>query len=987
MFNSSRFSWLHFTDLHVGVTGSNYLWPDVVDEILIDLEKLHKQSGPWDAIFFTGDLTQKGTESEFQQLTQTLNHIREHIAALGSDPIFLAVPGNHDLVRPDSQIKTSVDHLGANWATDPDLRNIFWTKPESQVREVVREAFTNWQTWSETGIDWERCTDVRKGGLLPGDFAATIETGNIRIGILGLNTAALQLKGGNYFGRLSLDAKQLEPLFPKGINSWAKDHDACILLTHHPSDWLDREGRNALNTPIWPPGRFALHLCGHQHEPYDLTQSVGGAQPKTILIGRSLFGMEYWGEQETRLHGYSVGVIEFNDRRQLRIWPRSGYLQQGGSWRLDKDISVSTEADEGMAARDLNASPRAKLAKKLVFQPKLTGWFEVTKAFLAEKKRTLSDEELALFFNGQEPSWEHAMAEPDQLPRRRVVREVVEVLQTRGIPLLVRLIGAGGEGKSMALRQIAASLSLSGKRVFYREDEGKTLIEELLKLPDNEMYFLISDDAEQIAAEAFIVIKTLQGKSKRNICWILAARDTDWKASFQYRVEPPWSPYIEEWPESIRRNRLFPMDKAEAQDVVNAWERANCLGELESFSVAERADYLWSAASMKGKLSDATFFGGILETRFRAEGLRDHVGRLMRRLREKNNRIGSKGGTLFDAFLYAAAADAVGIPGIDLNVIADLLGVDRRDRRTKILTPLGLEAVGTGSGTALRTRHPAIAKAAIIIAEEELEEDLEEVYKDIVRGTAETRVEIPVTPFAEVLHCAPILLTTLPELGIPFDRAKGIAIAVADEAERAGEDSDFLVFTVTRAKTYREAGDNIGATQILRLAIPTALARRDWSSMGRSYINELAVCEGKIGNPLISFWLGGLSVLDIKTVDSISRERAKISLASMGSVCNKHTVLYGEELYAKTLRAVVMLGMPIAPDNRTQRNFQQYKKRADELGIVTCDFNTAFEWLEDAMRITFERITDSEILKLTERLGITYPKQISFQKLRSLLGN
>ena len=144
---ANKFSWLHFTDLHVGMFGSSYLYPNVEEILFEDLTKQHKKSGPWDAIFFTGDLVQKGLEKEFEEFDNKLGRLMGHLKSLGSNPIFVAIPGNHDLVRPDPD-GTLVAAL-ATWGTNPKIRETFWTKDDSDYRQGVHAAFSNWTKWSQ----------------------------------------------------------------------------------------------------------------------------------------------------------------------------------------------------------------------------------------------------------------------------------------------------------------------------------------------------------------------------------------------------------------------------------------------------------------------------------------------------------------------------------------------------------------------------------------------------------------------------------------------------------------------------------------------------------------------------------------------------------------------------------------------------------------------------------------------------------------------
>lgn len=160
-----KFSWLHFTDLHVGMRGSSYLYPNVEEILFDDLTKQHKKSGPWDAIFFTGDLAQKGLAEEFSEFDGKLARLLDHLKSLGSEPVLLAIPGNHDLVRPDPN--GALLAALSSWGANVKMRDIFWTKEDSDYRQGINAAFSNWTNWSTRGINVERFKNYRRG-LLPG---------------------------------------------------------------------------------------------------------------------------------------------------------------------------------------------------------------------------------------------------------------------------------------------------------------------------------------------------------------------------------------------------------------------------------------------------------------------------------------------------------------------------------------------------------------------------------------------------------------------------------------------------------------------------------------------------------------------------------------------------------------------------------------------------------------------------------------------------
>ena len=350
------FSWLHLTDFHFGLDGQKILWPNLRQPFLDDLAVLHASTGPWNAVFFTGDFVQQGKPDEFKEMQkEVLNRLWEKLTELGSgSAVLLAVPGNHDLCRPDPK--------GDNAAVDKLLESDgfngiavkFWGNPAGSYRTVINSAFAAYTEW------WEATPHRPKDltiGELPGDFACTLECGEQRIGIVGLNTAFLQLQGGDYKGKLVWNTQQLHKVCGGAADDRVQRHSLCLLLTHQGPDWLTPEARKHGESEISPAGRFALHLFGHMHEAGIQNIRTGG-NPNAIRLcqGCSVFGMEMFGEQPTltRSHGYTAGKIEFaQDKASLRIWPRIA-TNKTGPWRFVPDNeNVHLENDDGTAAETL----------------------------------------------------------------------------------------------------------------------------------------------------------------------------------------------------------------------------------------------------------------------------------------------------------------------------------------------------------------------------------------------------------------------------------------------------------------------------------------------------------------------------------------------------------------------------------------------------------------------------------------------------------
>ncbi|MBZ5714899.1 metallophosphoesterase family protein [Nannocystis pusilla] len=318
----ASFGWLHLTDLHQGMSGTSWLWPNVKDKMFADLERLAEHTGRWDVVFFTGDLTQRGEPEEFDQLDRTLEQLWRCLDRLGSQPQLVAVPGNHDLTRPPrfDPIVLALEQ----WHRNHDLRDHVLNNHDNPYLAGLRTAFGAYSAWAARRR-WTTATSL--SGLLPGDVALSLRVGGVDVGVVGLNSAFLQLAEGDFFERMDVDPRQLHEVCGHDAPAWLRRHDVNFLLTHHPPTWLHPRARQEFSAEIDIPGRFAAHLFGHMHEGTSTAISIGGAPERRALQGASLFGLEQYkdreGRQLKRIHGYSAGRIELlGTNASLRFFPR-----------------------------------------------------------------------------------------------------------------------------------------------------------------------------------------------------------------------------------------------------------------------------------------------------------------------------------------------------------------------------------------------------------------------------------------------------------------------------------------------------------------------------------------------------------------------------------------------------------------------------------------------------------------------------------------
>jgi len=364
-------TWLHLTDLHLGLCDQAHVFPSMREQFQRDLQVLiEKYCGPIDLILFTGDMVLHGTRDEFDLFEGFMLNLRSRLAPKSA---FLAIPGNHDLVRPPNASDATVAGLIRLWnVVETGVQDYFWEEASSSQRRLVEKAFDNYLNWWRVsalnptnrlrGVN-DSVVSVRDyaEGLLPGDFRCTVLKEGLTLGIIGLNSAFLQLVAGSFRSKLSVGPQQLAKLCPEGLPEWLDTHDLSFLLTHHPPEWLTTEALRDWCEEINEPGRFALHLCGHMHGKLEGHEDYGKLPPRPRLQGRSFFGLEFIGDSKEleRPLGYSIGRIDQEGGEwRPTIWSRHAARVKGAN------ISSTTMVDE-VRTRRLTSSDAAYFRDKV----------------------------------------------------------------------------------------------------------------------------------------------------------------------------------------------------------------------------------------------------------------------------------------------------------------------------------------------------------------------------------------------------------------------------------------------------------------------------------------------------------------------------------------------------------------------------------------------------------------------------------------------
>jgi tetratricopeptide (TPR) repeat protein/predicted MPP superfamily phosphohydrolase len=335
-------NFLHLSDLHVGMSSDGWLWPAVKRAFFADLRVVLPDAGLPDVVVFSGDLAQKASEEEYRRLQDILDELWSLFAEFGANPVLVPVPGNHDLCRRSNA--DPVVLAMKDWWLSHTVQQAFWDPTIPAYREFVYQSFKSYLTFLENLRDSRvRLPENIQHGVIPGDISVELSIREKVIGIVGLNSAWLQVNDDNYKGRLHIDPRQLMEVVNGDPDNWCGKHAANLIVTHHPTSWLHSDSERAWRAEICSGSRFDCHLFGHMHEPQSMSVSEGGHEGRRLMQAASLFGLEWMGDQKMeRIHGYSMAQLFLLEKtKKLRQWPRRDVVGTDGIRKLVPDLQFN----------------------------------------------------------------------------------------------------------------------------------------------------------------------------------------------------------------------------------------------------------------------------------------------------------------------------------------------------------------------------------------------------------------------------------------------------------------------------------------------------------------------------------------------------------------------------------------------------------------------------------------------------------------------
>ena len=243
----------------------------VLSAMLEDMRHRVATEGPFDFVVITGDLAFSGQESEYELVTQFLDQLVGSIDVAPS--LIFCVPGNHDVQRERS--KMCFTGARETLRSQNEVYRFLGDNSERESLLLRQGAYRKFDAAFSTG-QARRYTDDCLG------YVSTVEVEDLRIAILGMNSAWLAQGGIEDEGELLIGESQVQ-----GAIEIAKRYSPHVLvgLQHHPFELLRRFDQRTVQHRMEKACHF-VH-CGHLHDPEVRDVVVGGTRCMTITAGAS----------------------------------------------------------------------------------------------------------------------------------------------------------------------------------------------------------------------------------------------------------------------------------------------------------------------------------------------------------------------------------------------------------------------------------------------------------------------------------------------------------------------------------------------------------------------------------------------------------------------------------------------------------------------------------------------------------------------------
>ncbi|WP_084151347.1 metallophosphoesterase family protein [Paracidovorax oryzae] len=850
---SNKITWLHLSDFHFSTLQGDQIRSsqDIIRHLCAVKERIRP-----DYVFVTGDIAKEGRREEY--LLYIENIVNPIISLYGEEfrEKIIAVPGNHDLDRNIN------DAFSKEKLVRPDLNYFGVSERSLASRKIVVDRFTNFITHSQCAVTAD--FSQAKGYFLKQqkyDFGT--------VAIIGLNTAWLS-DGDKDFGALTPGFQ-----LTKAALAEAKNAEIKIVLGHHPIEWFHSSQQNALKS-IFAENKI-IYLHGHMHKENGTTHITGSGEFLSIQSGAA------WQAPESSkwINGFIWSTLDLVTN-QVRIQPYT--------WNFDQQCWIlnGTNFHENNRQGDwwVFSAPTGKkkidyTAKKKIELP--PGWEVKDLRALEKFTEKLSDSDAVTYFDGATPTWKIALS--DSIPRREIVGKITDIFKGEANTTTVcTLLAAGCEGKTTALLQATLEVLRNDKtkRVLFRTNHTSPFVaEELIEtLKNHKKWLVVIDEADQLAIVIHRFIESGCKDLDIRIDFLLASRDSDWRASGA--SELAWD-FRAKHKEVVLKD-LNPRD---AELIVNAWEKYGDkgLGELSRTNITERAAKLRYFARKEAQGTSGAFFGALLLSRHGGE-LLEHAESMLQKLSKIPLEDGK---SLKDVLGYIAAMHAEGFEKLTFAALAALLKIPVSKLQNEIIRQLGKEAAATSTASAIFTRHRYIAEAIIEVLHSKFNEDIAHYYIDLALSESERSNR-------EHVISLPFWRYEMPER-LMANGKTGLAIEIATQLYEADPTNVRLLTKL--AFFYRKTGNTGDAAALFR--------NSDHILNERGFFFEWSVCEGTERKHQDSALLSAYALSDECEPISPTIEQACMYLSGLSTNSDQLHIAFADRVFYEAQSAVYSL--------------------------------------------------------------------------------
>lgn len=928
--------WLHLSDFHVGKDnyGSLRLFEKIIEHVKAQVALGFVP----DLIFLTGDISNKGARKEYETFRRDFYEpLVEVLGGAKWEGKIFAVPGNHDVARPRADI------LNRTAALEAGTRFFDPTKEGKTARDQLIPRFKSFKQLmpGDVSSDWVASPK--------GSFSELVDVRCNRLAVVGINTAWLSMDEKDHL-KLTPGIGLLEAALSEAKSMNA---EVVIVLGHHPLSWLAEAEQRRMKALLGH--HHAIYLHGHMHRADGTTEEGGGESFLVFQAGAAFQARddELW--RNGLLWG-KMDLLEGEVQMSPRFWNADNLdwpIETGRFPERRRRIGSDWWTWSLPKPAHLTAVP-----SRTWMPPE--GWELLDAKSFKAFNRDISADEAKRFFDGAEPDW--AIAISPHLPQRSIVNRIVKSLsekRTDKTPLLLLLIGPGGEGKSTALRQAAYELSLAdaGVKVLWHRDDCQTLPHDIFSnLPnDGSTWLVVSDQADLLGKQLHASLSAASNAPRSDVRLLLATRQSDWRLAGCASLN--WRRGVE-----FQEITLSGLEEHDARQIANAWIHFDSMsdsGELGPPHSAEQlAQKLLLAAREDATVGEGSLLGGALAVRY-GSGLRAHVRLLIEKLLVSHE---TSAISLYRAFAYIASMHALRLDFLSRSVLAYALGCTASEIDKEVIYPLGREAAA-GGGSLVLTRHVSIAEAAVSILREDLGESIEDLFVELARAVLQAR---SAEGYVAELHRWNYELS---------NALMASNISTAIRIARIFFDADPLNsrLAVFLASSYRECGDpEAGLTLLSKFT----------GRPERGFWYEFGACAGATGDAPLNAWLAGSALADQEDIPPTARNAA-FALTGLVIAFGDLYDQFKREVFAHARDAAVLIGLSIRTlDHDSLQKLSAQLEKLDLLATLTpIDLESQLARLKEGLVLAWQ-LSDK---KKDFDSKVKHPEAMQFYGLKHLL--